>query len=302
VAALRARALPGAAAVAPAVPLVAAVTSPRLTTDAAKKAVGKIRKISQWTTYYPVGAHNGFGANITIPAREISGTVVAPGGTFSWWDALQPVSDASFLARGYRYGGAIINGHSAEGKAIAGGICSSSTTLFNAVARAGYKINSRYNHYYFIDRYPTGFDATVVYGSKDLRWTNDSPYPVIIRGSGRPGVVTFSLWTVPVNTHKAIIGGSYKPGRPNVTYHVANGRTVVIRASGLSGYIGPGSPITQSTSNPRENGTVIDYPLPGFNITVTRKVTESGKVLSKDSWYSHYQMMRLLTLVYHKPN
>ncbi len=300
VAALAARTADTAPASPPPVAMALKVKQPKLTTEEARKSAPLMRKISTWTTYYPVGAHNGFGANITIPAREIDGTVVAPGATFDWWKALAPVNDASLLARGYRYGGAIINGHSAEGKAIAGGICSASTTLFNAVARAGYQIDQRYNHYYFIDRYPTGMDATVAAGSKNLVWTNDSKYPVLIRGSGSPGKVTFSLYTVAVNKRGLIGGGYLKPGRPHLTYLVANGRKVTFSSSGLGNYTLPGSPITQTTTNPRENGTVIDYPLPGFNITVWRTVWVNGKVVQRDKWYSNYTMMRLLTLVYKK--
>ena len=64
-------------------------------------------------------------------------------------------------ARGYRDGGAILNGRTEPTGALAGGICSCSTTLFNAAARAGLEILERANHYYYIDRYPTGLDATV---------------------------------------------------------------------------------------------------------------------------------------------
>ena len=85
-----------------------------------------------------VGAHNGFGANITIPSMAINGTVVAPGEWFSYWKTVGEVS----LAKGYKLGGAIIDGHSVEGKSIGGGICSSSTTLFNAALRAGLQMGA----------------------------------------------------------------------------------------------------------------------------------------------------------------
>jgi vancomycin resistance protein YoaR len=299
--AVRARAVAGAAVAAPDVAMAVTVKEPNLTTEAAKKAAPKMRKVSTWTTYYQVSSHNGFGANISIPAREINGTVVAPGATFDWWAALAPITDASLLRRGYKYGGAIINGHSAEGKAIAGGICSSSTTMFNAVARAGYQIDERYNHYYFIDRYPTGMDATVVYGSKNLRWTNDTKYPVLIRGWGTPGVVTFALYTVPVNKSKVVGGGYLKPGRPFMGTTTAIGRKVVIASSGLGNYRSPGAPITTPTNNPKLSGTIIDYPLPGFNVSVTRTVYENGKAIHRDSWYSHYQVMPLNRYLYKKP-
>ena len=135
----------------------AKVTQPALTTAEAKAARPKMRKISQWTTPFPISDRNGFGANIWIPARLINGYVVAPRATFDFWDAVGPVT----RAKGYKSGGAIINGRTEPQGALAGGICSCSTTLFNAALRAGYEMGARRNHYYYIDRYPIGLDATV---------------------------------------------------------------------------------------------------------------------------------------------
>ena len=143
-----------------------------------------MRKISQWTTYFPISEKNGFGANIWIPARLINGYVVAPRATFDFWDAVGPVT----RAKGYKAGGAIINGRTEPQGALAGGICSCSTTLFNAALRAGYEMGARRNHYYYIDRYPLGLDATVFIsasGSKQtMSFTNDTDYPILIRGYG----------------------------------------------------------------------------------------------------------------------
>ena len=125
---------------------------------------------------------NGFGANIWIPALSIDGYVVGPREKFSFWKAVGPVT----RAKGYKQGGAIINGRTEPQGALAGGICSCSTTLFNAALRAGYEMGARRNHYYYIDRYPLGLDATVFdqrLGSvQDMTWTNDTDYPVLIRG------------------------------------------------------------------------------------------------------------------------
>ena len=177
------------------------VLEPALTTAEAKAARPKMRKISQWTTYFPISEKNGFGANIWIPARLINGYVVAPGAKFDFWDAVGPVN----RAKGYRSGGAIINGRTEPQGALAGGICSCSTTLFNAAARAGYEMGARRNHYYYIDRYPVGLDATVFIsagGSKQtMSFTNDTDYPLLIRGmgwrSGGSGYVKFEIFSVP---------------------------------------------------------------------------------------------------------
>ena len=43
---------------------------PNLTTEEAQAAVSKMKKISTWTTYFPISERNHFGANIWIPAHR----------------------------------------------------------------------------------------------------------------------------------------------------------------------------------------------------------------------------------------
>ena len=59
-------------------------------------------------------------------------------------------------------------------------ICSTSTTIFNAALRAGLQMGIRGNHYYYIDRYPDGLDATVSIfddWAQDMTFVNDTEQP-----------------------------------------------------------------------------------------------------------------------------
>jgi vancomycin resistance protein YoaR len=254
------------------------VLEPALTTAEAKAARGKMRKISQWTTYFPIGEKNGFGNNIWIPARLIDGYVVAPGAKFDFWDAVGPVT----RAKGYRSGGAIINGRTEPQGALAGGICSCSTTLFNAAARAGYKMGARRNHYYYIDRYPVGLDATVFIsagGSKQtMSFTNDTDYPLLIRGmgwrSGGSGYVKFEIYSVP------------------------NGRKVSFATGPKRNYRYGTDSVQYTSSLPRGSSKRIEYPVNGFQVSVTRTVRDrGGKVVHRDTWFSNYARITGITLV-----
>jgi vancomycin resistance protein YoaR len=254
------------------------VTQPRLTTEEAQAARPKMRRISQWTTYFPISEKNGFGANIWIPARLINGYVVAPGATFDFWNAVGPVT----RAKGYRSGGAIINGRTEPQGALAGGICSCSTTLFNAAARAGYKIGARRNHYYYIDRYPVGLDATVFIsasGSKQtMSFTNDTDYPLLIRGlgwrKGGSGYVKFEIYSVPTGRKVSFATGpkrNYRPASDTIEY---------------------------TSSLPTGASKRIEYPVAGFQVSVTRTVRDkSGKVIHKNTWFSNYARITGITLV-----
>jgi vancomycin resistance protein YoaR len=240
-------------------------TQPNLSTTTAQKTAPLMRKISSWTTFYGVGPHNGFGANITIPALAISGTVVAPGQWFSFWNAVGDVS----LAKGYKLGGAIVDGHSVEGKTIGGGICSTSTTLFNAALRAGFQTGSRKNHFYYISRYPKGLDATVYIsdggGEQDMTWKNNSPYPVLIKAYAVPGIVRFTLYSVP------------------------NGRKVSISPAVVKNY-SPSTTIRETTTSLKPGHTEqTEYEAAGFDSWVTVTVRDkSGKIISKKTYFSHY--------------
>src|SRR5918994_3249874 len=166
--------------------------APALSTDEATKKAPLVMRVGSWTTNYPVSARNGFAANITIPARRLDGTVVRPGQLFDFWDALGEVS----FRTGYRLGAASVGGHTVEGRALAGGICSVSTTLFNAAARAGLDIVTRSPHWYYITRYPLGLDATVS-GSQSMRFRNNTRHPILIKAYASPGTVRFEIWSVP---------------------------------------------------------------------------------------------------------
>jgi vancomycin resistance protein YoaR len=255
-----------------------AVVQPALTTEEAEAARPKMRMISEWTTYFPVSEKNGQGANIWIPARIIDGYVVAPGATFDFWEAVGPVT----REKGYKDGGAIINGKTEPQGALAGGICSCSTTLFNAALRAGYDMGARRNHYYYIDRYPLGLDATVFISAsgsvQTMSFTNDTDYPILIRGAGwsngGDGYVRFRLYSVPT-------GRQVSFSKP-IVENVRQATDTVQYTSTLA----PG--VAQR----------VEYPVDGKQVTVTRTVRDKdGNVIHRDTYFSNYARITGLTLI-----
>src|SRR5262249_28207716 len=238
---------------------------PELTTAEAQAQASKFKLLSTWTTYFQPAGHNGFGANIWVPAGYLDNQVVQPGATFSFWDRVGPVT----LARGYKLGGAIGNGHTEEGVAIGGGICSTSTTLFNAALRAGLKIGERSNHYYYITRYPVGLDATVSKtsggGEQDMTFTNDTKYPILIKSFKTGGSVTFSLYGIPT------------------------GRTVTVSKPIITNYTKATSQVIHVSTLPAGRLVRIEYPDDGFNASVTAFVRDaSGHLISNRTYISHY--------------
>ena len=256
---------------------VVSVTTPALTTAEAEAVAPKMREISRWTTYFPISERNHFGANIWIPALDIDGQVVAPGETFDFWNAIGPVT----RAHGYGDGGAIINGKTEPQGALAGGICSNSTTLFNAALRAGFDMGARRNHFYFIDRYPAGLDATVFKSSsgstQTMSWTNDTKYPVLIRGfkirDGSRGYVRYVLYSVP------------------------NGRQVIISPATVRNFHPARDTVVYTSSMAPGTSKRIEFPVAGRDIWRTVTVKENGRIIHQKTYYSHYATITGVTLV-----
>ncbi len=261
----------------PAVALATTVTQPVLTTAAAQAALPKMRRIGTWTTYFVPGEGNFWGANITIPANDIDGRTLAAGEWFSFWSSIGEVSKA----RGYGDGGAIIGGRSVKNGAIAGGICSTSTTMFNAALRAGLNMGERTNHYYYINRYPMGLDATVFRTDDyaiDMTFQNDTPDPLLIRSYTGYGFVRFDVWGAPT-------GRTVSFSTPYVT----NPRTA--------------SDITELDTSLRP-GTAVraEYPHNGFDVSVTRWVRDAGgTIIHEDHFFSAYKTVTGVTRVGPRP-
>ncbi len=245
------------------------ITKPTLSTEEAEKTAPLMKKLSTWTTYFPIGEKNGFGANIWIPGRDIDGYVVAPGAWFDFWEALGPVT----RERGYRDGGAIINGKTEPQGALAGGICSTSTTLFNTALRAGLEMGARRNHYYYIDRYPIGLDATVFKSSsgsvQTMSFRNDTGSALLVRAfeikNGSKGYVRFDLYGVP------------------------DGRTVSFSTPIVKDVRRASDSTVYTDALPAGARKRIEYPVDGKKVWVTRTVRDAnGTIIHQETYYSNY--------------
>lgn len=63
-----------------------------------------------------------------------------------------------------------------------GGLCQVSTTVFRAAMAAGVPITERQNHSFIVSYYGRpGFDATIYPGTRDLRFKNDTPGPLVLQ-------------------------------------------------------------------------------------------------------------------------
>lgn len=170
--------------------LVVRVAEPARTTADAK-AMGITGVVASYTTTY--GGTPGRLNNVQLVSELIDGTLVKPGGTFSF----NETTGERTADRGFQEAPVIINGELQNG--LGGGVCQVSTTVFNAAYEGGLPITARTNHALYISHYPTGRDATVNYPDLDMRFTNDTGRWLLLRTFVGAGSLTVNLYGTPVD-------------------------------------------------------------------------------------------------------
>jgi vancomycin resistance protein YoaR len=263
------------AAAAPVAAVVKAV-DPKLTTADANAFAPKMKVISSFSVYYFVIVNNHWGGNIEAPATKINGTVVPAGGVFDFWKV---VGDLRKLP-GTGPGNAIEGGKITVTGAFGGGICTTSTTLFNAAFRAGMIPMARQNHNEFINRYPPGLDATVwiVGGTKQtMSFKNDTKYPILIqrtvRQDGSRRWLTFKIWSVP-NGRVAKVTNTVIQHGPKAIETVVHDAT---------------KPVGYSFRN--------NAPADGAKVWVTVSIYDHGKLHWSKRYFSNYPAVNGVTII-----
>lgn len=227
--------------------------------------LGITEMIAQATTYYS-GSGQGRRANISVAASKFHGVMVAPGERFSFNHYLGEVTEET----GFEQALIIYNGRTIQG--VGGGVCQVSTTAFQAAFRAGFPINERWPHGYWVGYYDSGegkgMDATVYEPLVDLKFTNDTPYWLLIE-------------TYVDQANSSITFQFYSTG---------DGRTVVKGDPVVTNVVPHGPPLYEENAALQPGQTKqVDYAVNGFDVTVSRTVYGSdGQVLYQDNFYSSY--------------
>lgn len=131
--------------------------------------------------------------NLRLAANKIDGTVIMPGEIFSY----NKVVGKRTISAGYKNAAIYQDGAVTDG--LGGGICQISTTLYNAVIKAGMLIEERRNHMFVPSYAEAGKDATVVWGSTDFKFENRRSYPIKIETSVSGGIATVSIYGLKTN-------------------------------------------------------------------------------------------------------
>jgi vancomycin resistance protein YoaR len=213
--------------------------------------------------------------NIQVAAAKLDGAVVLPGQTFSFLNALGPITTEA----GYQEGLTIQGDATVPG--VGGGVCQVSTTLFRAAFYSGLPIVERHQHtyrvgYYEQDGSPVGFDAAVYDPGVDFRFKNDTPHAVLMHAQvdARNSTLTFRFYSSSAGREVKLT-----PQKSNE-----------VKA-------GPRLPDVVDPTLPKGVRKQVEWSADGADATIRRLVTVGGSTLLSDAFFSRYVPWREKWLV-----
>lgn len=130
-------------------------------------------KLSTFTTNFS-SSSDSRANNINVASKALNGVIIMPNESFSF----NKIVGERTEKRGYQTAPVIIGDKLESG--LGGGVCQVSTTLHNAVVRAGLTPTERDHHNIPVKYVGLGMDATVDYGSIDYKFKNTLKYPLYI--------------------------------------------------------------------------------------------------------------------------
>lgn len=144
--------------------------------------------VASYTTYF--NTHDiGRNKNIELSAKAINNVIVGSGDYFSFNTVVGPRDEVN----GFQPAPEIINKKVVMG--IGGGVCQTSSTLFNAIDQIPVKFVERHHHSLNVGYVPKGRDATVSYGSLDFRFQNTTDVPFLIKATYRKNSLIVEIRT-----------------------------------------------------------------------------------------------------------
>lgn len=238
-----------------AVQIEATVVEPEFTTEDAE-ALGVVERVSEFETYYPHADYRNI--NQGRAAELIDGTLVKPGETFSFNDTVGQRTEAAGFTSG-----AVISGGRFRDE-LGGGVSQVVTTTYNAAFFAGMDDVEHHPHAFYIDRYPVGREATVYFGSLDLRFRNSTDHGVLIKASINPstpgtrGTMRVEMWSTKVWDIQAGASERRNFRNPGTRYD------------------------DSSTCTPQS-------PIQGFDIDIYRTFRQNGETVKSETVTANYQ-------------
>lgn len=175
------------------------------------------------------GRDGGQRRNAETCLKKLNGTVIEAGETFSFNQIVGTWSrDAGYAKAPVSYGGQLI-------PFWGGGVCQTSSTVYNAALLAGLPIVQRHKHHFAPGYVAAGRDAAVAYPNIDLQFQNDTGAPIEVRGRVQGDTLLVELiGPRPLDRPVRIAQRTMQERQP-MTLRTGSGSTVKQRNPGKAG-------------------------------------------------------------------
>lgn len=128
--------------------------------------------------------------NLRVSSASINGTILKPGDVFDF----NQVVGWRTAARGYKEA-PVFTGNNGHALGLGGGVCQTSSTVFNAALLANLEIVERHQHSQKVYYVPFGRDAAISGSDKNMRFRNNTSYNIKIEMTVSGGYITCTLLT-----------------------------------------------------------------------------------------------------------
>lgn len=211
------------------------------------------KNVSNYTTNYGSISSSERMNNIKIATDSINGTLLMPNDIFSFNKIVGPRT----LKKGYKKAPVIVGTKAQPG--LGGGICQVSSTLYNCILEANLKPIEREHHSIPSHYVELGRDATVNYGSIDLKFKNTLKYPIYIEGKTSNGNVNFNIYS-----NKSL---------NNISYKIS---------SKVYDTITPKEKYIYDSSIPKGKIEITNNSSMGYKVKTYRNIIKNGKIIKKE--------------------
>ncbi|WP_420444482.1 VanW family protein [Candidatus Poriferisodalis sp.] len=127
--------------------------------------------------------------NIHRFADLVRGVIVEPGQSLSLNGHVgRRTEEKGFVEGGFIDKGVLVDD-------IGGGVSQFATTIFNSLIGAGMEIDEYQTHSLYLSRYPFGLDPTISYPKPDLKFTNPTPYGLLVWPTYTGTSITVELYS-----------------------------------------------------------------------------------------------------------
>lgn len=194
--------------------------------------------------------------NVEVSTRYLNGVVIGPGETFSVNNYLGDTTPD----KGYELAVVIVGDEEVPG--YGGGVCQTSTALYQAALRADLQIVNRSGHTMKMPYAAGGLDATVDYGLADFAFRNQFDFPILIKTYHEFGRIYFEIWgDTTVKNYEVSIYNEYLYSIPYSTNYIHDSSLEkgqeVVKTEGVTGEAYAAYRRNEATGNVEELGITV---------------------------------------------